>query len=79
MPKLGRKFCCKFKCNVKCLSLVSGYGQRFCFFDVTTEKQYYEKHELEHVFCPLLPESEKIKFYATLKEQGVSLVRRWLE
>ena len=77
LSKLGRKFCCKFNRDVGCHGLVS--GKKVCIADVTGEEQFYEKHEVEHVFCPLLPDSEKVEFFAILKEQGFSFVRRWYE
>jgi hypothetical protein len=74
LGKLGRNICCKFKKDVRCISLVN--GKKLCFFDETTEEQFYEKHEMQFVFCPLFPESEKVEFMASLKEEGFSNFKR---
>jgi hypothetical protein len=45
-------------------------GKKLCYFDETTEKQFSERHELQFVFCPLFPESEKVEWMASLKAEG---------
>ena len=77
MPKLGRKLCCDFKRDVGCICLIR--GKKVCIIDVTTDVQFYQKHEMEHVFCPLFPESEKVVFMSSLKELGSSIIRRFYE
>jgi hypothetical protein len=73
--KLVRKICCKLKEDVRCISLVN--GKKLCYLDETTEEQFYEKHELQFTFCPLLPEVEKVALMAALKEEGFSIGKRW--
>ncbi len=75
MVKLGRKVCCEFKKDVRCVVLID--GKKFCFIDETTEEQFYEKREMQLAFCPLFPEVEKVAFMAALKKEGFSNFRRF--
>jgi hypothetical protein len=73
--KLGRKICCKFKKDVRCIGWVN--GKKLCYLEETSEEQFYEKHELQFAFCPLFPETELVALMATLKEDGISIRKRW--
>lgn len=77
LGKLGRKICCKFKKDARCISIVN--GKKLCYFDETTEEQFYERHEMQFVFCPLFPEAEKIEFMASMKEEGFTNIRRFTD
>ncbi len=75
MSKLGRKISCKFKSDVRCIMLVN--GKKLCFFDETSDEQFYERHEMQFVFCPLFPEVEKVEFMTSLKEGGFNTLKRF--
>ena len=74
MGKLGRKICCNYDPNVKCLLLVK--GQKQCVFEETTEKQQEEGVQQLGV-CALLPESERENILAQIKNEKVSNFRSW--
>ena len=66
MGKLGRKICCNFDKDVKCLHLVG--GNKMCFFDETTEEQL-EMAEFQLGVCPLLPTAMRDYFLAYMKKE----------
>lgn len=72
MGKLGRKICCNFNKEVKCILLVD--GNKLCIFDETTEEQH-EKGDVQMGICPLLPKSEREGFLAAMKEEGFTNLR----
>ena len=74
LGKLGRKICCEFNKDVKCILLVDGNKQ--CVFDETTEQQE-EEGDIQFGFCPLFPKSEREGLLASLKEEGFSNIRRF--
>lgn len=74
LGKLGRKICCNFDKNVKCILLID--GNKRCIFEETTEEQY-EKGDLQFGFCPMLPESERDGVMAAMKGEGFSIKKRW--
>jgi hypothetical protein len=74
MPKLGRKICCGFNKDVKCILLVKGY--RHCVFEETTEKQR-EKGEQQLGVCALLPQNEREKILEQIKKEKVLSFRSW--
>jgi len=74
MVKIGRKICCNFDKNVKCILLVKGH--KGCVFEETTEEQH-ERVELQLGFCALLPQSERDDVLATIKKGGGSNYRSW--
>ncbi len=73
MGKLGRKICCEYDTNVKCILLVRGHKQ--CVFEETTEKQQ-ERGEQQLGVCALMPESERAKILAQIKSK-VSNFKSW--
>ncbi len=75
LGKLGRKVRCRFKEDVECMGLVN--GKKLCYMDETTEEQFYEKHEMQFMYCPLLPEVEKVAIMAAMKKEGFTISRRW--
>ena len=72
MGKLGRKICCNFNKDVKCILLVDGI--KLCVYDETTEEQH-EKGDFQIGICPLLPQSEREGLLTTMKEEGFSNFR----
>jgi hypothetical protein len=74
MGKLGRKVCCSFDKNVKCILLIK--GQKRCVFEETTEKQH-GRGERQLGVCGLLPKSEQEGFLAAMKKEGLSNLRTW--
>ena len=74
MVKLGRKICCNYDKNVKCILLVNGHKR--CIFDENTEKEQ-DKGELRVGTCALLPQSEVERFVAAMKKEGFTNFRRW--
>jgi hypothetical protein len=72
LGKLGRKICCNFNKEVKCILLVD--GNKLCIFDENTEEQN-EKGDAQLVICPLLPELEREELLAAMKEEGYSNFR----
>jgi hypothetical protein len=72
LGKLGRKICCNFNKEVKCILLVD--GNKLCIFDESTEDQN-EKGDAQIGICPLLPESEREELLAAMKEEGYSNFR----
>jgi len=74
MPKLGRKICCNFNKNVKCILLVKGHKQ--CVFDETTPQQQ-EVGEQQLGVCALLPPAERDDILTQIKKEQVSKFRSW--
>lgn len=74
--KLGRKICCNYKKDVRCLMLVG--GEKLCVLDETEEEQFNENHQFHFVFCPLLPEVERVECLASFKSLGFSIVKSYL-
>lgn len=74
LGKFGRKVCCNFNTNVKCIVLVE--GNKLCVFDETTEEQ--EKRGCFQIgMCPLLPESERNGFMDSFEKEGFNISKRW--
>jgi hypothetical protein len=73
LGKLGRKICCNFDKNAKCILLVE--GNKLCVFDETTEQQFFEDGNIQFGFCPLLPDSERNLLADCLKEEGFTELR----
>jgi hypothetical protein len=76
MGKLGRKVCCNFDKNLKCILLVN--GNKRCVFEETTNKQQ-EHGEVQLGVCALLPELEREKVLVAMKKAGISGFRSWKE
>ncbi len=74
MGKLGRKICCNYDKNVKCILLVK--GKKACVFEETTEEQR-EKGERQLGICALVPQAEREIFLAEIKKEKVSGFRSW--
>jgi hypothetical protein len=74
LGKLGRKICCEFNKDEKCILLVD--GNKLCVSDETTEEQY-KKGDVQFGICPMLPDSEREGLLASLKEEGYSNIRRF--
>jgi hypothetical protein len=74
LSKFGRKVCCNFNTNVKCIILAD--GNKLCVFDETTEKQE-ERGDFQLGMCPLLPESERNGFMDEMKKEGFTISKRW--
>jgi len=74
--KLGRKVCCDFNKDIKCILLANGHKQ--CVFDETTETQH-ERGEQQIGVCALLPQVERDNVLAALKKDGASNFRSWME
>jgi hypothetical protein len=74
--KFGRKVCCEFDKDVKCVLLVQGHKR--CVFDETTEKQH-ERGERQLGVCALLPQKERDEFLAAMKKEGISDFKSWKE
>jgi len=74
MGKLGRKICCNYDPNVKCILIAK--GQKQCVFEETTEKQQ-EEGEQQIGVCALLPESERENILAQIKNDKVLNFRSW--
>lgn len=75
MGKLGRKISCNYKRDMRCAGLTD--GKKLCYLIMDDEERYNEKHEIEFVFCPFFPESEKIVFMVAMKQLGFSIVKQW--
>jgi hypothetical protein len=74
LGKLGRKICCNFDKNAKCILLVKGHKR--CVFDETTEQQK-ELGEQQIGFCALLPKPQRDYILAEIKKQATSNHRSW--
>jgi hypothetical protein len=74
MGKFGRKVCCDFHGNVKCILLVD--GNKFCIFDETSEEQA-ETGYIQFGMCPLLPKLEREELIDALKAEGLGIKKRW--
>jgi hypothetical protein len=74
--KLGRKICCDFNKDVKCILLIKGHKR--CVFEETTEKQH-EKGEQQLGVCVLLPQNERDEVLAAIKKEEISNLRSWKE
>jgi len=74
LAKFGRKVCCNYDKNIKCILLVK--GQKRCVFEETTEKQH-EKGELQFGLCALLPQSERKRYLASIKKEELSNFKSW--
>jgi hypothetical protein len=74
LGKLGRKVCCNFNRNVKCLLLVKGH--KSCVFEETTAEQR-SRGEVQFGFCVWLPLSEREAVLAEMKKKGFASQRSW--
>ena len=74
LGKLGRKICCDFNKDVKCILLVKGH--KGCVFEETTSEQQ-EKGEKQLGVCALLPQTERELFLAEMKKAGFSNIKSW--
>jgi len=74
LGKLGRKICCNYDKNIKCILLIK--GRKMCIFEETTRQQK-ERGELQLGACVLLPESERAAFLASMKKEDLSNFRSW--
>jgi hypothetical protein len=74
VPKLGRKICCNFNKDVKCILLVKGH--KHCVFDETIDKQR-EKGEQQLGVCALLPQNEQDNILTQIQKEKVSSFRSW--
>jgi hypothetical protein len=72
MGKFGRKVCCDYNGNIKCILLVD--GNKLCVFEETSEEQY-ENGDLQFGICPLLPQLEKESLLASMKKEGFFNIR----
>jgi hypothetical protein len=72
--KFGRKVCCDFHGNMKCILLVD--GNKFCIFDETSEEQA-ETGYIQFCICSLLPKSERNALIDTMKAEGFGIRKRW--
>jgi hypothetical protein len=72
LGKYGRKVCCEFNKEIKCISLVD--GNKMCIHDETTEEQE-QNDDMQVGFCPLLPEVMHESFLDSLKEEGYTNFR----
>jgi hypothetical protein len=67
LGKFGRKICCNFDNNAKCILLIE--GNKRCVFNETTEEQH-QNGKIQFSICPLLPESERDGFLAEMEKKG---------
>ena len=67
LGKFGRKICCNFDNNVKCILLID--GNKRCVLDETTEEQH-KNGKVQFSICPLLPDSERNGFLAEMEKKG---------
>jgi len=67
LGKFGRKICCNFDNNVKCILLID--GNKRCVLDETTEEQH-QNGKAQFSICPLLPDSERNGFLAEMEKKG---------
>jgi hypothetical protein len=74
LGKLGRKICCTFDKDVKCILLVK--GRKRCVFEETSEEQK-KRGEQQLGVCALLPQSERDHILAQIKKEGFSNFRTW--
>jgi len=74
LSKFGRKVCCNFNTNVKCIMLVD--GNKLCVFDETNEEQE-ERGDFQPGMCPLLPESMRNDFINEVNKEGFFISKRW--
>jgi hypothetical protein len=72
--KLGRKVCCNFNQDAKCILLIK--GQKRCVFEETSKEQQ-EKGERQLGVCALLPQPERDNIFAQIKKEKVSNFRSW--
>jgi len=75
LGKIGRKISCNYKKDMRCAGLTE--GKKLCYLIKDDEARFNEKHEIEFVFCPFFPETEKVAFMAAIKEEGFSITKRW--
>ena len=74
MGKLGRKICCDFDKDVKCILLTKGYKR--CIFEETSREQH-QKGEKQLGVCALLPQSERENILAAIKKEDLTNFRSW--
>jgi hypothetical protein len=74
MSKLGRKICCNFNKDVKCILLIKGHKR--CVFEETSKEQH-ERGEQQLGVCALLPESERDEILAVIKKETLQNFRSW--
>jgi hypothetical protein len=74
MGKLGRRVCCNFDKNVKCILFIKGHKR--CVFEETTEEQH-ERGERQLGICALLPQSERESLLTAMKKEEISNFRSW--
>jgi hypothetical protein len=74
MGKFGRKVCCNFNTNLKCVLLID--GNKLCIFDETSEEQA-ETGYIQFGMCPLLPKSECKALIDAMKVEGFGIQKRW--
>jgi len=72
LSKFGRKVCCNFNENIKCILLID--GNKLCVFDETTEEQI-ENGDFQIGICPLLPKSMRDEFVDSMKRDGFSVFK----
>jgi hypothetical protein len=74
LAKLGRKICCEFNKETKCILLVN--GKKLCVFD-ETEHEQHDRGSFQLGVCPILPESEKEALMEAIKEEGYAVSKSW--
>jgi hypothetical protein len=72
--KLGRKICCNFDKDVKCILLIKGHKR--CMFEETSKEQH-ERGERQLGVCALLPQSERDNILAAIKKEDLTNFRSW--
>ena len=74
MGKLGRKICCDFDKEVKCILLTKGHKR--CIFEETSKEQH-QKGEQQLGVCALLPQSERDNILVAIKKEDLTNFRSW--
>ncbi|MCW4024823.1 MAG: hypothetical protein NWF01_07305 [Candidatus Bathyarchaeota archaeon] len=74
MGKFGRKVCCDYNQNIKCILLSK--GKKHCIFKETTPTQE-QNGQVQLGVCALLPEKEREGLIAALKKENPSDLKTW--
>jgi hypothetical protein len=72
--KFGRKICCNFDKDAKCILLIKGHRQ--CIFEETSKEQH-KRGEQQIGFCAFLPQSERDNIVAAIKKEDLTNFRSW--
>jgi hypothetical protein len=76
MGKFGRKVCCDYNQNIKCILLSN--DKKHCIFKETTPKQEQEG-QVQLGMCALLPEKERQAILEALKEENPDDLKTWID